>query len=297
MPTMRPRSFSLACLLLGLAALCAPLAGLANGDDLRARHAQLRDRLHADANGHTLHVDSSEEKDRITGDVYAVLDHPYNAVAAAFKEPAHWCDVLILPFNTKYCHAVGGASGPVLLLRIGRKADQPLEQTFRLRLDLRNAAATPDYFETQLRAADGPVGTRDYRITLSAVPIDGNRTFMRLTYSYGFGFTSRIAMQAYLGTAGADKVGFTVVGKDDAGRAQYIGGVRGAIERTAMRYYLAIDSYLGSLGAPANQQAERRIQSWFASTERYARQLHEMDRQQYVAMKRDEIARQQQLIE
>ncbi|MBK0394687.1 hypothetical protein [Ramlibacter algicola] len=286
-----------AALLLGLAALCAPLASHATAEDLRARYAQLGEQLRPDANGHTLHVDSSEEKDRLTGDVYAVLDHPFATVAASLKEPAHWCDILILPFNTKYCHAVGGGSGPVLLLRIGRKAEHPIEQTFRLRLDWRNVAATGDHFETRLLAADGPVGTRDYRITLAAIPIDGNRTFMRLTYSYAFGFTSRIAMQAYLGTAGADKVGFTVVGRDGAGRPQYIGGVRGAIERTAMRYYLAIDAFLESLAAAPGQQAERRIQAWFTSTEKYARQLHEMDRQQYVAMKRQEVVRQQAIIE
>jgi hypothetical protein len=287
----------LAALLLGLAALCAPLVSHATAEDLRARHAQLRDQLRPDANGHTLHVDSSEAKDRLTGDVYAVLDHPFATVASSLKDPAHWCDILILPFNTKYCHAVGGGSGPVLLLHIGRKADHPIEQTFRLRLDWRNVAANGDYFETRLLAADGPVGTRDYRITLAAIPLDGNRTFLRLTYSYAFGFTSRIAMQAYLGTAGADKVGFTVVGRDDAGRPQYIGGVRGAIERNAMRYYLAIEAFLDSLAAAPGQQAERRIQAWFTSTEKYSRQLHEMDRQQYVAMKRHEVVRQQDLIE
>jgi len=76
-----------------------------------------------------------------------------------------------------------------------------------------------------------------------------------------------------------------------------MGGVRGAVERNAMRYYLAIDSYLDSLGAPAGQQVERRIQGWFNATERYPRQLREMDRPTYVAMKRNEVERQQALIQ
>jgi hypothetical protein len=37
------------------------------------------------------------------------------------------------------------------------------------------------------------------------------------------------------------------------------------------------------------------LQSWFSATERYARQLHEMDRAQYIAMKRAEDLRQQTL--
>jgi hypothetical protein len=120
---------------------------------------------------------------------------------------------------------------------------------------------------------------------------------MHLSYSYGYGFAGRLAMQGYLATAGADKVGFTVTGKDGNGQPIYIGGMRGAIERNAMRYYLAIDAYLASRRAPPDQQMEKRIQTWFDATERYSRQLHEMDRATYVAMKRGEYERQQASIQ
>ena len=69
--------------------------------------------------------------------------------------------------------------------------------------------------------------------------------------------------------------------------------VRGVVERNAMRYYLAIDAYLASLAAPEGEQVERRIQAWFNASERYARQLREMDRATYVALKRGEYERQQ----
>jgi hypothetical protein len=128
---------------------------------------------------------------------------------------------------------------------------------------------------------------------VSAVPIYGNRTFMHFSYSYGYGIAGKLAMQGYLATAGADKVGFSVVGRDGAGQPIYIGGVRGAIERTAMRYYLAIDAHLAALGAPSGQQVEKRIETWFRETERYPRQLREMDRSTYVTMKRAEYERQQ----
>ena len=61
-----------------------------------------------------------------------------------------------------------------------------------------------------------------------------------------------------------------------------------------MRYYLAIDSYLKEMDAPPAEQQERRLRSWFSATERYARQLHEVERDDYMQMKRDEIRRQQQ---
>jgi hypothetical protein len=293
MKILRRLATALLCLAAGLAA--AP--SHAGVDDLRQRHAQLQGQLKKNGFGHALYVVSEEQQDRLTGDVYALLDHPFDKVNAAMREPARWCDILILPFNTKYCHAVDAEGGPALLVRIGRKYDQPVEQAFRIAFAWRSVAAQPDYFETRLFAKEGPVGTHDYRIDVAAMPVDGNRTFLRLTYSYGVGMAGRMAMGAYLSTAGADKVGFTVVGREPDGQPQYIKGVRGAIERTAMRYYLAIDSYLDAQAAPPAQRAEKRIQSWFTATEHYPRQLREMDRQTYVAMKRVEVERQKQPLE
>jgi hypothetical protein len=62
-----------------------------------------------------------------------------------------------------------------------------------------------------------------------------------------------------------------------------------------MRYYLAIDAYLGTLSVPADERFERSIERWFDSTERYERQLHEVDRGAYLEMKRSEYLRQQTL--
>jgi hypothetical protein len=287
-------------LLLRLALVLALVAGwtvahaYAGPGALRAKYDELRDELRRNAFGRALHVDSSERGDILKGDVYAVLDHPFSKVRSALAEPHDWCDVLLLPFNTKYCRAAERDNGAAMLqVRIGRKYDQPVQDAYRLDFALQPVAARPDYFESRLAANSGPVGTRDYRITVSAVPIDGNRTFMHFSYSYGYGIAGKLAMQGYLATAGADKVGFSVVGRDGAGQPIYIGGVRGAIERTAMRYYLAIDAHLAALGAPSGQQVEKRIETWFRETERYPRQLREMDRSTYVTMKRAEYERQQ----
>lgn len=261
---------------------------------LRAKYDELREQLRHNSFGRALHVDSSERGDTLQGDVYAVLDYPFQVVSGALKQPDDWCDVLLLPFNTKYCRASQrGGQGAVLQVRIGRKYDQPLQDAYRLEFALQPVAATPEYFESRLSAATGPVGTRDYRIVVSAVPIDAKRTFMHFSYSYAYGVAGRLAMQGYLATAGADKVGFSIAGRDGSGQPVYIGGVRGAIERTAMRYYLAIDAHLASLSVPPEQQLDKRIETWFRETERYPRQLHEMDRQTYVTMKRGEYQRQQ----
>jgi hypothetical protein len=96
----------------------------------------------------------------------------------------------------------------------------------------------------------------------------------------------------YLATSGSDKVGFTVIGDPNDPNPKFIGGVRGAIERNTMRYYLAIDAYLGALATPAPKRFERSLERWFNATELYPRQLREVDRDAYFAMKRSEYARQ-----
>lgn len=281
-------------LLLALVAGWATAHAYAGPGTLRAKYQDLRDELRHNGFGRALHVDSSQRGDTLKGDVYAVLDHPFSTVSGALAQPDDWCDVLLLPFNTKYCRAAERNSGVATLhVRIGRKHDQPVEDAYRLNFVLEPVAASPQYFESRLAATDGPVGTRDYRITVSAVPIDGGRTFMHFSYSYAYGIAGQLAMQGYLATAGADKVGFSVAGRDGSGRPIYIGGVRGAIERTAMRYYLAIDAHLAALAAPPGQQVDKRIETWFRETERYPRQLREMDRSTYVRMKRREYERQQ----
>jgi len=271
-------------------------AAAADAPSLRAKYGELREELRSNSFHQPLHIDSTQVGDSIRGDVYAVLEHPFAEFSAAMKDPSDWCDIMILPFNTKYCHAVETNGSAVLQVRIGRKSDQPVQDAYRLDFALRPVAATADYFESRLDARSGPLGTRDYRVVVSAVPLEGKRTFMHLSYSYGFGALGRFAMQAYLATAGANKIGFTVVGKDANGQPVLIDGVRGAIERNVMRYFLAIDSHMGSLALPPDQRLEKRIQSWFNSTERYARQLHEMDRSTYLAMKRGEYERQQAMI-
>jgi hypothetical protein len=277
---------------LGLA--CAALAVNAEPGTLRSKYTELREQLRSNPYHRPIYIDSAEAGDALKGDVYALLDHPFNELATTLKDPDDWCAIMILPFNTKYCRASRGANGNTMLaMRIGRKVDQPVSEAYRIDFTMQQVASRSDYFETRLVAPEGPVGTSNYRITLEAVPLDNQRSFMHLSYSYQYGGMGRFAMQAYLSTVGANKVGFSVVGKDGNGQPIYIDGVRGAIERNVMRYYLAIEAHLASLSAPPEQQLDKRLQAWFDSSERYARQLHEMDRAQYVAMKRGEFNRQQ----
>ena len=145
----------------------------------------------------------------------------------------------------------------------------------------------------ELNAGKGPLGTHDYLIRIEATPVEDGRTFFHLTYAYAFGITGRLAMKGYLTTTGRDKVGFTVTGKQRNGQPAYVTGLRGVVERNTMRYYLSIEAYLAALASPPKYQLEKRLLYWHNATDQYARQLHEVELNDYLKMKRREYQRQQ----
>lgn len=260
---------------------------------LRAKFTALGQQLRNNQFQRPLHLDSAESSQALQGEIHAVVDYPFTTVSVALNNPAHWCDVLMLHVNVKYCRASTNLTGTVLTVNLGRKYGQPLADTYRVEFTYRGAIATPDYFAVELNAAHGPLNTHDYRIRIEATPLEDGRSFLHFTYAYAFGLTGRLAMQGYLATIGRDKVGFTVTGKQPDGQPTHIQGVRGVVERNTMRYYLAIDAYLAALTAPPRDRLEKRLRHWYNGTEQYARQLHEVEREDYLEMKRKEHQRQQ----
>ncbi|MES2945505.1 MAG: hypothetical protein V4772_21775 [Pseudomonadota bacterium] len=261
---------------------------------LLARHGALGNRLARNVFNRPLVIESQENADMIYGNAYAVLDAPFDTVSKAFKNPRHWCEVMILHINTKYCKASTDTAPSALQVHIGKKTPQELKDAFALEFDLRLTSSSSSFLAVQLNADKGPLGTSNYRIALQAVPLADGKTFMHLRYSYAYGLAGRLAMQGYLATLGSGKVGFTQLDPGaDKTEADYVGGMRGAVERNTMRYYLAIEAYLISLGKPPAQQFNARLEHWFDATEQYPRQLHEVDRSSYLVMKKSEYQRQQ----
>lgn len=277
----------------GAGAAFASVSGGNSAASLHAKHAALASRLYDNPFKRALYLDSSESPSSLKGDVYTLVDYPMDTVSAALDDPVHWCEVLILHVNTKHCRAVADSNGTVLTVSVGRKTAQPIEDAYPIEFAYRAATVTPKYLEIRLDAEKGPMSTSNYHILLQAVPVGKGQTFMRLSYSYDYGLAGRLAMKSYLATIGSDKVGFTTVGKQSNGEPEYIGGMRGVAERNTMRYYLAIDSYLGSLSSPPSLQLQKRLQSWYAATEQYPRQLYEIGRTAYMDMKQSEYLRQQ----
>jgi hypothetical protein len=255
---------------------------------LRERYEALQDELARSAFGRPIHVLSASDSGEYQGEVYAIIEQPFGVVAPALARPANWCDVLTLQVNVKRCEAPGSGAGPSVTAFITRKPREPLESAYRVEFRYQLAGAGADYLRVALSAPSGPMGTRDYAIRVEAMPLEGERTFLHTSYAYSLGLMARVAMDAYLATSGRDKVGFSVVERPAGAEPVYVDGVRGVIERSAMRHYLAIEAFLHSLRVPEGERLQARLEKWYAGIERHPQLREEVGRDEYVQMKRRE---------
>ncbi|MBX3635195.1 MAG: hypothetical protein KF683_07395 [Rubrivivax sp.] len=241
-----------------------------------------------------LRVQSSDDGALIRGEVAALLAAPAEQVAGELRRTRPWCLVLLLHLNTKACTQSPGSAAEVAVWT-GRKEHEPPERATltRFAASLAPAGSGPA-LDLRLQADEGPMGTRELRLQLRvwAVP---QGSLLRVDYAYRSTALSRLALRGYLATVGRGKVGFSVVGQAADGTPQLVGGVRGMVERNVVRYLLAIQSVLQTAdpALPPAQRFEQAAARWFDLTERHARQLRELPRDEYLANKRLEYAESQ----
>jgi hypothetical protein len=300
MATRRWRLGGAAGLALSLGLLLAPAQVLpqptsAAAMALLGQYQSLDEPLRHNAFGRPLVLQSRETDQDLQGEIYALMPYPFATVSRTLRDPQQWCELMILHINTKYCHPASGPQGALLMLNIGSKSPQPLALTTRLLLQYRVPVSEPDYLTVLLSAGDGALADNNFHLGVEAVALPGQQTFIHLSYAYRANLAGRLALQVYLATTGRDKRGFSQQSPRGAAQPVLIDGLRALVERNTMRYYLAIDSYLASEQREPAQRLEARLQSWFSAVEAYPRQLHELDRPTYLAMKRAEYLRQQTL--
>lgn len=276
-------------MLAGTLALAAAWAGVAlaaspatQGDALRARYAA-RNIEAGSPFGIPLHIASEQREHTLEGDIDSRLDHRFTEVREVLRERSRWCEIMILHPNVTHCRVAAGdaAGGERINVRLGRAGHEVV-------FAFKTTAMTDDYLDVRLEAAEGPAGTTDYRIRVEAAPL-ADRTVLHLAYAHGYGPRARLALEAYFNTLGRDKVGFTIVGRDADGTPRYVDRLRGGLERNAVRYYLAIRSYLEAIAQPASRRLEQGLQNYVAYTKRWPRQLGEGPG--YVERKRADFAR------
>ena len=239
-----------------------------------------------------VYLESAEEPHRARGEVLARLDLPYATAAAALADAQAWCRLLMLHPNIKQClPGSDGQGGVVLDMTMAAQRDGLFNQAHALQLTWNIVARDASHLMIELMAERGPMGTRDYRIGFELAPLEPGASVMRLVYSSAFTATGLWMAQAYVATVARHRVGFTVIDTDPQGRPVYVRGVRAAIERNTMRFHLAVQSWLAVQPQPPEQRVARAIEAWFDASERHAAQLHEVEREDYVARKTAEFAR------
>jgi hypothetical protein len=270
--------------------LCAALIGVADGsaaglDEPRAHYRELTASVASNPFGMPLGVQSGEQGDQVSAEVYGVLEQPFAAVAELLGDVRRWCGFLLLSVNVKSCSSDSDAAGGSLMLYLGRKEYQTPQQAYEMRYVFHQSRAA-QHTEIFLDADGGPLGTRDNHIHLDALDIDG-RTLVHFTSAMRLGTVSRIATATYLATLGSGKIGFSSV-PDAAGTSVPIKGVKAMIERNVVRYFLALQVYLDTRTLPDTERFEQQIQRWFDFTERFHAQLYELPKADYLANKRRE---------
>lgn len=218
-------------------------------------------------------------------DIYGIFDYHFSRVVNVLKVPANWCDIVSLHPNVKACTHRGLNDTSQITMYLGSKKYQPPEEARQVISSFRIVDQKKGYLDIILNAKEGPFGTKDHKMRFEALPLDEERTFVHVSYTYSDSVALRLATKIYFATLGMNKVGFTVTDTDSNGKPVYIGGPRGAVERNAVRYYIAIQSFMNTLRNPEENRFNIRISQWYDLSTRYRKQLFDMDKKDYLAFK------------
>jgi hypothetical protein len=263
-----------------------PILAATDGPErLKERYATFASKLNGTAFGAPVYIESDDRDDMMRGGVFGILPGAFASFSATLRQLPAWCDLLTLHFNIKGC--TYQTESDVLRVYSGGKRYEDPREARRHEFLYTVPAASRDYLHIVITSADGPLDTYDYLVEVEAMPL-GEQTFAYVHFTYRYRILTRMMSSMYFMTAGRDKVGFSVVGADKAGNPLYIKGRGGAMERSVMRYYLGLQALLESRAQPEAQRFEWRVQRWYALTDKYRRQLYELDEEEYLDSQRKE---------
>ncbi len=237
--------------------------------------------------GFPLQVRSEERGNQVIAEALGIMDHPLQAFREAVTEPAPWCEFIPLNLNIKACTVQWDGKEPLLTLYIGGKGylapESASPQPYRFAVRARQAK----YVSVSLSALQGLMGTKAHQLEFEAASV-AKKTVVALRSSYEQSAASKLATAIYLATVGRDKVGFSRdrIGPD--GQANFVKGAQGMIERNLMRYYLILKAFLDTQKLPDDRRFEALIGEAYDLMEHYPAQLHEMERAEYLDVKRRE---------
>ena len=254
--------------------------------ELRALQTQALTRIAASPLRGGIVIESAEADDLLRGVLVAKLRHTIDEIAAVMSSSQSLCEMLVLNVHIHACTPT--AQG--LRIGFGNPAGDPGSVREIDYVLSRSPAAQDGVLHQRLRADKGPLGTGDYQIDIEVLPIESGQSLVRYDYRYRIGMMGRMAMSAYLSTAGRSKIGFSLEPPAEGAAPEPIGGLRGSLERNLMRYHLAMAAYLDAAATPAAGRTDARLRRWFELTEHFPAQLHEQTLDEFLKAKQRERA-------
>jgi hypothetical protein len=278
--------FPLLCALCFRISYATPSSGL-GPEGLADKFHALENKLRKSSLGIPVYLESSAGSSTSDADMYGIVSYPFDVVRNELSLPSHWCDIVMPHINVRACTYEKLNDRWLLTIYNVNRFDQPLKDAYEMKFDFHTVVQQPEYFDISLDSREGPFHTKDHRFGFEAIPVDSVRTFVHLSYSYNYSFLGYIAMKSYLTLFGRGKVGFSITGVKE-GDPVYVTGIRGAIDRNVMRYYLGILAYLDALKFAPEQRFGKRINKWYDLTDRYRKQLSEMEKKEYMSLKKED---------
>ena len=292
---MKAKTIGTAAAMLSFAGILSLAAGVPEpaepdprAQSLLEKYQAIRSSLTNSVFGAPICVESTDANSSLRGDVYGIIDTGFADVRKCLADPREWSEIGCLHPNVKAVVLAPTDLEPRLTFYVGDKEYQKPEKARRVDYAFKLECQGAAYVRGYMSSPDGPEGTRDHLMSFEAMPLSETGTFFHLVYSCGIGLAARAGIAGYLATVGRGHIGFTVVGREADGSPVFIQGRQGIVERNAMRYYLAVLAQIATREIPAGQRFDRRLDCWYTLSDRYRKQIFEVEREDYIRNKHKE---------
>ena len=198
-------------------------------DSLHTGHESLIDKYHKiekelekSSLAIPFYVESSVSKNTSHVDIYGTIKYPFDIVENELQLPTNWCDIILPHSNVRAFTYKKVNDTWLLTLYNVRKFKDPLKKAYQMNFEYRVIAQQPGFFAISLAARKGPFRTKDHQFGLEAIPLDEDRTFIHLRYSYRYSRFGYLLIKSYFSISGAGRIGFSVIGTDSDGNPVYV---------------------------------------------------------------------------
>jgi len=281
-------------LLLLMGAVAPAQAGVTETETLVQQYLAASQRSPGLAKGLPIHLFTRQEKHRLTVKLVGLMPYSYTEVASVLSQPQSYCEFLPLMFNVKSCIVAEQSPQTQIRYYVAGKHYNPPLTSFRINSIYRLLQYKGDFLSVNLESDEDSLGSSQYRVELRAIPYNG-QTLISVNSLYAPGRLTRMATYTYINVFARNKPGFTLVKQEGDAKPSPITGFPAIIERSSVRAYLALKSLLTNRYLRPEQQFEARLQTWYDLNSPYDKQLYELDRNQYLDIKRRERANQLRL--